>query len=271
MNIERFFYEHPVFHHDEFTNYKLHHGNTKPGSVNTALSYYTKQGRIKLIRRKLYAVIPPNESAESLSVDPYLIAGKVTDDSVIAYHSALELMGAAYSIFGQLSYITGKKSKPFEYGGQWFQSVAVPKVLKDKQASDLFVDTINRQGLDIRVTNPARTFVDVLDRVEYCGGWEEVCRSISSLALLNVEQVIRYCLMLENSRLSAKVGYFLSLRQDAFSVSEKELEPLQATKPKVPQCVNGTPKDKFQLIKEWNIYLPESVINQSWEEKDVEF
>ena len=76
-----------------------------------------------------------------------------------------------------------------------------------------------------------------------------------------VDQVLRYCLMLENTRLSAKVGYFLSLRQDAFSVSEKQLEPLQATKPKVPQCVNRTPKDKFQLIKEWNIYLPKSVIN----------
>ncbi len=271
MLIKEFFYEHPVFRHEEFAYFKSMHGVTNPISVNTALTYYAKRGRLKSIRRKLYVVVPPNQSADSVLVDSYLVAGKVTEDAVIGYHSAMELLGVAYSSFNQLTYITHQKSKSFEFNGHWYQSVAVPVALQKRQASDIYIDIVNRQGVDIRVTNAARTFVDVLDRIELCGGWEEVYRSISSLAVLNVEQVIDYCLVLGNARLNAKVGYFLSQRQDSFAVTEQQLAPLLAGKPKVAQYISGSAGEQFQLIKPWNIYLPLSVINQSWEEPDAEF
>lgn len=271
MKIEQFFYEHPVFRHEEFVLFKSAHGESNSHNVKMALSYYVRHSRIKSIRRKLYAVVPPNQSVDSVLIDPYLIAGKVTEDAIIGYHSALELLGAAYSSFGQLTYVTQQKSKSFEFDGHWYQSVAVPKALQNKQASDVYVDTINRQGVNIRVTNPARTFVDALDRVELCGGWEEVYRSISSLAVLNAQQVVDYCLMLDNARLNAKVGYFLSKRQDAFAITKQQLAPLLERKPKVAQYISGTPGEQYKLVKPWNIYLPLSVINQSWEEPDAEF
>ncbi len=271
MTVEQFFYEHPVFRHEEFALFKLTMGTINPTSIKAALAYYVKFGRIKPIRRKLYAVVPPNQSIDSVLIDPYLVAGKVTEDAVIGYHSALELLGVAYSSFGQLTYITQQKSKPFDFNGHWYQSVASPLALQKKQAVDIHVDTINRQGVDIKVTNAARTFVDVLDRVELCGGWEEVYRSVTSLAVLNVDQVIDYCLMLNNTRLNAKVGYFLSQRQDAFAVTKQQLAPLLAEKPKVAQYTPGSAAEQFQLVKPWNIYLPLSVINQSWEEPDAEF
>ena len=271
MVIEQFFYEHPVFRHEEFVGFKFTQGVTNQKSVNTALAYYTKQGRIKLIRRKLYAVVPPNQSADNMLVDPYLVAGKVTEDAVVGYHSALELLGVAYSSFGQLTYISQQKSKPFEFADHWYQSVSVPIQLQRKQATNIYIETLNRQAVNIKITNTARTFVDVLDKVELCGGWEEVYRSISNLNILNVEQVVNYCLMLDNSRLNAKVGYFLSLRQDAFAVTKELLAPLLANKPKVAQYIGKPGDEQFQLIKNWNIYLPLSVVNQSWEEPDVEF
>lgn len=271
MTVEQFFYEHPVFRLEEFALFKSTVGAINSTSVKSALAYYVKFGRIKTIRRKLYAVIPPNQTVDTVLIDPYLVAGKVTEDAVIGYHSALELFGVAYSSFGQLTYITQQKSKPFDFNSHWYQSVASPLALQKKQAVDIYIDTINRQGVDIRVTNAARTFVDVLDRVELCGGWEEVYRSVSGLAVLNIDQVIDYCSMLDNARLNAKVGYFLSQRQGAFAVTEKQLAPLLAGKPKVAQYIPGAAGEQFQLIKPWNIYLPLSVINQSWEEPNVEF
>ena len=77
--------------------------------------------------------------------------------------------------------------------------------------------------------------------------------------------------MLDNARLNAKVGYFLSQRKGAFAVTEKQLAPLLAAKPKTTQYIAGKAGEQFQLIKSWNIYLPLSVINQSWEESDAEF
>lgn len=271
MSMEQFFYEHPVFRHEEFTLIKSALGTMNPIAIKAALAYYVRLGRIKIIRRKLYAVVPPNQSVDSVFIDPYLVAAKATEDAVIGYHSALELLGVAYSSFGQLTYITQQKSKSFDFDGHRYQSVSSPVALQKKQAVDRYVDTINRQGVDIRVTNAARTFVDVLDRIELCGGWEEVYRSVSSLALLNIDQVIDYCLILDNARLNAKVGYFLSQRQDAFVVAEQQLAVLLARKPKVAQYIRGTATEQLQLVKPWNIYLPLSVINQSWEEPDAEF
>jgi predicted transcriptional regulator of viral defense system len=271
MSVKQFFFEHPVFRHEEFAQFKSFHGEISPISVNTALTYYAKSGQIKPIRRKLYAVIPPNQTADSVLIDPYLVAGKATEDAVIGYHSALELLGVAYSSFGQLTYITQQKSKPFDFDGHWYQSVAASQILQNKQAANSYVDTVNRQGVNIRVTNAARTYVDALDRIELCGGWEEVVRSLSSLAVLNIDQVIDYCLMLNNARLNAKVGYFLSQRQGAFAVTKEQLAPLLTVKPKVAQYIAGVSGESFQFVKDWNIYLPLSVINQSWEEPDVEF
>lgn len=271
MTIEQFFYEHPVFRHEEFAQFKSTYYSTNPTSIKGALAYYAKIGRIKPIRRKLYVVVPPNQSADSVLIDPYLVAGKVTEDAIIGYHSALELLGVAYSSFGQLTYITLQKSKPFDFDAHWYQPVSVPLALQKKQAADIYVDTVNRQGIDIRVTSAARTFVDVLDRVNFCGGWEEVYRSISNLAVLNIDQIIEYCLMLDNARLNAKVGYLLSQRQGAFVVTEQQLTPLLARKPKVAQYIPGVAGEQYQLVALWNIYLPLSVINQLWEEPDAEF
>src|SRR5262249_47180755 len=113
MTIEQFFYENPVFRYEEFIAWKTQKGKIKTSSANTALRYFVKAGRIKHIRRKLYAVVPPNQTAETLVIDSYLIASKATEDAVLGYHTALELMGIAYSTFGQFTYLTQQKSKPF--------------------------------------------------------------------------------------------------------------------------------------------------------------
>src|SRR5262249_34903770 len=126
MTVEQFFYEYPVFRYEEFALFKSTHRTTNSTSVKSALAYYVKLGRIKPIRRKLYAVVPPNQLVSSVLIDPYLIAGKVTEDAVIGYHAALELFGVAYSSFGQLTYVTQQKSKSFDFNGHWYQSVAVP-------------------------------------------------------------------------------------------------------------------------------------------------
>jgi predicted transcriptional regulator of viral defense system len=270
MKIERFFYEHPVFRHEEFVAWKVSTGTIKSISVNTALRYYTKTGQIKCVRRKLYAVIPPGQRPDTVIIDPYLVAGKVTEDAMLGYHTVLELMGMAYSTSSQFTYITAQKSKPFELQGQWFQPVAVSTPLQKKQKVLTNINTIIRQGVSLKVTDPARTFVDILDRIELCGGWEEVCRSIYNFSVLNIDEVIAYCLLLGNARLNATVGYFLSQRKGVFAVNKGQLKPLREALPKIPQYASKKSKEKFQLVKPWNILLPESVIHQSWEEPNAD-
>lgn len=266
MKIDTFFYTHPVFRFEEFELLKQKNGINNPRSIRKALFYYIKTGRMVNVRRGIYAVVLPNESVEQVLVDPYLLTAKASTDSVLSYHTALELHGFAYSVFEQFTFLTTQKIKPFEFQGQRFQSVSFPLILKSGKDKYFGTEKLVRQGMVIRITTMARTFVDVLDRVELCGGWEEVVRSISNMAVLDVDAVIKYCLLLDNRILAAKVGYYLEQRQGVFSVSNDILQPLIEKKPSTPQSLVTNEREGGQLIKKWNLILPLRVLKKSWEE-----
>lgn len=268
MKIERFFHEHPVFRFSEFADWKMGHGAYNKPAIHALLQHYLKSGRLFRIRRELYAVVSPNTTVENLTVDPYLIAGKASHDSVLCCHTALELLGVAYSSFEQFTYLSAQKTKPFEFQDQWFQPVAIPIKLQSKAKVLFEIEVINRQGVDIHVTNLSRTFVDVLNRIELSGGWEEVIRSISNIAVLDIDRVIGYCLRLNNTVLSAKVGYFLEQRQGVFAPAGEQINRLLQQKPSSPQYLSKKHTEPCRLVKKWNLMLPMSVIEKNWEEPE---
>lgn len=270
MSIELFFYQHPVFRREEFAAWKASQGTLDPHAVTMGLQYHCQNGRIMRLRQELYAVVPPDQTPETFLVDSYLIAGKAASDSVLAYHTALELHALAYSVFYQFTFVTRQKVKPFILNQQGYRAVAVPAPLRQQKNENFSVETINRQGVDIRVTSVARTFVDVVDRPELSGGWEEVCRAINSITVLNIEEVILYCLKLKNARLAAKVGFFLERRKGAFAVPDKQLQPLIAAKPKTAEYLSKRNVKKGTLIKKWNLIVPDDVLNESWEEPNAD-
>lgn len=256
-----------MFRQEEFVAWKTQQANIRDASIRNILHYHCKTGRIVNVRRGLYAVVPPDASAANHSIDAYLLAGRIAEDSVLAYHTALEIYGQAYSVFNQTFFITTKKIKPFSLAGQSFHAV-----LQSPEQLGKEVVTINRQGLDLRITSLERTFVDVIDRIELNGGWEEVSRAVNNMATLKVEKAITYCLSLDNRILAAKVGYFLEQRTGGFAVPESMLARLHLKKPQTTQSI--MPKraqyEKGKLIKNWNIIIPASVYKKSWEEPDYD-
>ena len=150
MNIDAFFYENPVFRLDEYAAWKEKHGSGSVAAIHSSIKYYLKEGRLINIRRCLYAVVPPNSNAESAVVDSYLVAAKASDDSILAYHTALELHGSAYSTFGKFTFLTGKKIKAFYFQDQLFQPTSIPTPLHAK--NEMGITTVDRQGGGICIT-----------------------------------------------------------------------------------------------------------------------
>jgi len=68
------------------------------------------------------------------------------------------------------------------------------------------LETMDRHGQDVHVTSRERTFVDVLDRPDLGGGWEEVWRSLESLRLLVLDEVLTYLSFLDNATTAAPGG-----------------------------------------------------------------
>lgn len=268
MKAKQFFETHPVFRYEEFASFMASQGTNRPESCRQQLGYHQKAGHLIRIRKFLYAVKPM--LSQALWIDPYLIASKAATDSILAYHSALELHGAAYTTFTEITYLTNKQKQAFAYEDQLFRAILQPKSLIDSELTEYGVDVIMRSGMEIKLTSLERCIVDVLDRPDLGGGWEEVWRSLEFITQLNLDKLINYVLHLKNSTTAAKVGYFLEQRPAHLAVDPKYIQQLLSLIPKQPHYMDRSRQGEGKYIEKWQLIVPLEIINKTWEEPDAE-
>lgn len=266
MKLREFFFKHPIFAHKEFLDHLKAHGTANLATQNTILKYHIKQGHLKRLRRGLYAVLPPSTASDTFAVDAYMLASKMAEDAILGYHTALELHGLAYSSFMHFTYISRHPIQPFAFQNQVFRRIPTPAPLLKKHQENYGVIKMNREGIDIRLTSLARTLVDVLTRPDLAGGWEEVWRSIETIAVFDVEAAIEYVQLLNNATTAAKLGYFLEQRPASIAVDEKYLLQLQKHIPKQCHYVDRSRRQPSKFIAKWNLMVPIEIIEKTWEE-----
>jgi predicted transcriptional regulator of viral defense system len=266
MKMNEFLLQHAVFTLDELDHFLAAAGSCNPNTRKSLLTYYRKQGRIISLRRGLYATVPPGADSKSYPVDPYLVAAKMAPDAVLAYHTALEFHGKAYALHTLYRYVSAKKTLPLKFQSHEFLRAPLPPTLKAKR-KEMFGVTIRKySGVEIRVTNLERTFVDVLDRPDLSGGWEEIWRSLESIEFFDVDQVVAYVLLLGNATTAAKAGFFLEQHKESLMVDDFHLDPLRKLRPRHPHYfIRGKRKD-CRWVKDWNLMIPVEILNRSWEE-----
>jgi len=266
MKLNEFFSQHTVFTIDELESFLSSRGSAKPNTRKSLLTYHRKQGRIIPIRRGLYATVPISSDPTSSKIDPYLIAAKMSEDSILAYHTALEFYGKTYSVYNSLHYLSKHKSLPLKFQSHEFIRVPVPCVLQKKQKGMFGVAIHKRSGVEIRVSNLERTLVDVLDRPDLTGTWEEIWRSLESVEFFDLDQVVEYVLLLENATTAAKVGFFLEQHKESLMVSETHLSSLRILRPRQAHYFVRNKRKDCQFVKNWNLLIPVEILNRSWGE-----
>ena len=157
------------------------------------------------------------------------------------------------------------KAKPLNFRNSLYQPVVQPIALRSKKLTSWGIETHDRLGIDIQVTSLERTLVDVLDRPDLSGGWEEIWRSLEVISYLKFSAILEYVALLKNAGTAAKVGFFLQQHKDQLSISDSDLDKLRKYKPLKPQRMQRSAKEQV-LVKDWNLYIPKEVIERSWEE-----
>lgn len=260
MNIKAFFSRHPVFRYEAFKAFMQGQGVSNENSVRQALKYYRRKGVITHIRRLLYAV------TDAPSVNPYLVAASATQHAVLAYHTALEFHGLAYTSFNELTYLTKMPARGFVFQNQIYRPICYPKSLLDQNKILFAVEVVNRNGTAIHVTSIERTIVDVLDHPDLAGGWEEVIRSLDHVTHFDAEKLVAYALLLNKVGVIAKLGYFLEQRPHHLAVDEKYLAQLLPHIPKQPYYMDPKQKGRGKLMFKWRLIVPDSISQRTWEE-----
>lgn len=261
-----FFARHPVFRFGEFREAHLSVGTRSPETTASVLKQHVAAGNLINVRRGLYARVPEVADAATFRVDPYLLASRLTEDAVIAYHSALQLLGKAHSQSQRLTYLSAHRAKPFSFQDTEFVAVLVPAALRKLPELGGGLREERRHGLAVQVTGYERTLVDVLDAPEHGGGWEEIWRSLEGIEFVDLDFVVDYALRLGSALTVARVGFFLEQHKSELLVEDRHLEALRACAPAQPRYFERRHRKGGKLLPRWNLIVPEQVLTRAWEE-----
>ncbi len=261
-----FFAQHAVFRFEEFQAAHQAAGERSPATTGSVLKQHVAAGNLLNVRRGLYARVPDGAAAATFRVDPYLLASRLAEDAVIAYHSALELLGKAHSQSRRLTVLSRRRAKPFVFQDTEFVAVLVPVSLRNLPDFGGGVREEHRQGLTVRVTGYERTLVDVLDAPEHGGGWEEIWRSLEGIEFVDLDFVVDYALRLGSALTVARVGFFLDQHKDELLVEDRHLEALRARAPTQPRYFERRHRKGGKLLARWNLIVPEQVLARAWAE-----
>ncbi|MEN8152074.1 MAG: transcriptional regulator [Planctomycetota bacterium] len=229
------------------------------------LKQHVAAGNLLHVRRGLYATVPRSTSAESAQVDPYLLATKLTEDAVVAYHAALQFHGRAYSVWRRIHYLTRSRLRRFSFRDTEFVPVQAPAAIRS--LGDFGGGVVERRhaGGLARVTTLERTLVDVLDAPRRSGGWEEVWRSLELVEFFDLDVVIEYTAKLGSALTAARVGLFLEQHQDQLMVEDFHLDALRQLAPAQPRYLDVR-RESGVFVRGWNLVVPRRVLSRAWAE-----
>lgn len=254
-----FFSAHPVFRREEYA--RALGRETSNRVVTALLTKHLKAGNIRRVARSVFAAVPAHADADTWVVDRYLAAAKLKPDAILAYHSALELHGVAYTDTPEVQALSSGEPTLFETADFSCRFVKRPSGF----ISTRDVTHIDRAGLDVRVTTLERTIVDVFDRPDLAGGAEELWNSLALVARLKWDHVVPQARGLKNASAAAALGWWLEGVQERLAVPRHALEALRRLRPKHPQYVLGAKKGEAKSVGSWNILVPREVADLSFE------
>jgi predicted transcriptional regulator of viral defense system len=260
MSSEKFFQTNPVFTHEEYARSRE---SASPRTVDSLLRKHVASGRVLRVRRGLYAAPATGVSAEG--VDPCLVATKAAPDAAVSHHAALQFHGCAYSMWGQVTFLTTHATRGFRFGPVEYVPVRPPEPVAQLPDMGGGFECVPSGGGIVRVSTCERAMVDVLHSPALGGGWEEIFRSLAMVEFFDLDAVITYTLALDAAVTAARVGYFLSLHRERLFVEEGHLARLAAHAPKQARYLDTSRAPK-RLVHPWNLIVPEWVLHERWEE-----
>jgi predicted transcriptional regulator of viral defense system len=253
-----FFSRHPVFTLRQAVSELSPEGELS--RIRDRLRYHVEQGTLKLLERELYAVVPAIGGGGSFTADAFLAAAAVRPDGIFAHHAALELLGAAHSMWRRLTVFTASRRRPLDAGGVVVRFVAHPKCFRDAGAVQFGTRTVEHAAAVLRVTGPERTLVEGFRDLAEVGGPEEFVASAAGFPTLDLELLAAVLARYGMRLLWSAVGWFLDRHRRTFHVDDAALRRYERHRPRSPQYLlrgsrGGT------LEARWNLILPDELVS----------
>ncbi len=262
-----FFSANPVFRRPEYAaavGRQPGQGRHMLAQVVTAmLAQHLQAGNIRRIARGVFASVPKHADAATWSVDRLLAASRLRLGGTIAYHSALELHGYAYTEGHDVQVIAEGEPGMFGAAGFACRFIRPPRGFAPPDG----VTAVDRLGQEIRVTTIERTIADLFDRYDLAGGAEELFNSLDLVVRIDAPALIRYTRALGKATAAGAAGFWLDSprEQERLGIPDAAFEELRALMPAQPRYVLGAKSGEGKTIRDWNVILPVDVLERCFE------
>ena len=251
-----FFAAHPVFSLEEATAALAPRGGRR-GMVER-LKHHLEKGRLKLVARGIYAVVPPDVKPAQFHPDPFLTAVAVRADSVFSHHSALELLGVAHSVWNQVTLYTEKRRRSLRLNGSILRFMEHPGAMRSISSRGFGTRRVERRGKILTATGPERTLVEGFRRPALAGGLEELVQSAGGFSTIDPDLLEEVLSRYDIANLWAASGWFLERFQASFYVPDEALTRMERRRPRSPQYLERSRRGGW-LASRWNLILPNSL------------
>ena len=212
----------------------------------TILKGYIEESLVVKIRRNLYGVT--NLATKHIEANRYEVASALTPTAYITYHSALEFYGMANQVFNTMYVASESRFNSFEFDGLSY--------IYAKSPTDIGIETpIMSYG--IRITTIERTVIDCIDRIDRCGGSEEMLQCFGMIMHISEAKLLEALASYDKATLYKKAGFVLSRFRDRFNLSDDFFE-ICKERANVGSKVLTSYEDCTEYVREWNISYPDT-------------
>ena len=254
-----FFSVNPVFRRAEYAAAVGRH--TQDRVVTAMLAQHLQAGNIRRIARGVFASVPKHADAATWPVDRFLAASRLRQSGTIAYHSALELHGYAYTEGHDVQVIAQGEPGLFETDGLACRFVRPPRGFTPPDG----VVAVDRLGQEVRVTTIERTIADLFDRYDLAGGAEELFNSLDLVIRIDALMLVRYVRAFGKATAAGTAGFWLEREQRRLGVPDAAIDALRTVMPGQPRYALGAKSGQGKSARGWNVILPLDVYDHRFE------
>ena len=265
-NLDEFLEHAPVFTLSELVQWlQKNSAKTPRAAAYNFVKNRRRAGRLAVVKEGLYFVVRPGATAMTTPLDEFLIASKLAPDATLAFHTALDVLGFGHSLFSTHYYFSETSRRPVRFRKGLFRCVTFPTALLKSRAHEFGLEKVERLGQKTVTTGKERTLVEALEHPEYCGGFEEMYRSLEKIPYLQFDTLVKYLDLRRKKKLYAVVGFFLEQHREEFHVEEPLLRHLESMKPSTPDYWDRSKKESA-YARRWNLVVPKAAMHRAWEE-----
>lgn len=209
--------------------------------LRVLLSRLEAKGLIERIEKGKYLIIPLDSSQGGYTLHEFVIGSYLIDPYAISYWSALHWYGMTDQIPTTVFIQTTSRKKRLiqDIFGLQYQFVRIKEEKFYGNRKEWIEET------EVMITDREKTIIDCLDKPQYCGGVQEVYKSLSNKDL-NHEKMSMYAHNIGNSAVIRRIGYLCDLHGISIDLPLQNTRTYDLLDPTMPKT--GKPHAKWRLI-----------------------